>query len=55
MPRSPAGRAFVQLLSTHEDAFGELYCLAFRVLDREWLAMRASYMEFNQVGLAWLY
>lgn len=26
-----------------------MYCLAFQVLDREWLAMRASYMDFPSV------
>ena len=27
----------------------QIYCMAFQVLEREWLAMRASYMEFPGV------
>ena len=30
-----------------ESAFDRLYCVAFEMLDAQWLAMRASYMEFN--------
>lgn len=30
-----------------ECAFDMLYCVAFEMLDAQWLAMRASYMEFN--------
>ena len=29
-----------------ELAFEETYCAAFELLDRHWLAMRATYMEF---------
>ena len=28
-------------------AFDNLYCIAFQMMDAQWLAMRASYMEFN--------
>ena len=28
-------------------AFDMLYCVAFEMMDAHWLAMRASYMEFN--------
>lgn len=27
----------------------QIYCMAFQVLEREWLAMRASYMDFPSV------
>ena len=27
-------------------AFEEAYCSAFRLLDRHWLELRATYMEF---------
>ena len=27
----------------------QVYCCAFEALDREWLAMRASYMDFAAV------
>ena len=27
----------------------QVYCLAFQVLDHEWLAMHASYMDFPAV------
>ncbi|VAI06145.1 unnamed protein product [Triticum turgidum subsp. durum] len=32
-----------------EHAFDHLYCVAFRMLDAQWLVKRASYMEFNEV------
>lgn len=28
-------------------AFDNLYCVAFQMMDAQWLAKRASYMEFN--------
>lgn len=28
-------------------AFDNLYCIAFQMMDAQWLAKRASYMEFN--------
>ena len=27
----------------------QVFCLAFELLDQEWLAMRASYMDFSAV------
>lgn len=44
-----AGVCFVQLLEDDEMAFDNLFCVAFRMLDAQWLARRASYMEFNEV------
>lgn len=35
------------LLLEHEDAFDVLYCIAFEMMDAQWLAMRASYMQFK--------
>ncbi|KAK8599375.1 hypothetical protein V6N13_077301 [Hibiscus sabdariffa] len=32
-----------------EEAFDVLYCVAFELMDAQWLAMHASYMEFNEV------
>ncbi|XP_076947512.1 uncharacterized protein LOC143619472 isoform X2 [Bidens hawaiensis] len=40
---------FVKLLGEDEEAFDVLYCIAFVMMDAHWLAMRASYMEFNEV------
>lgn len=28
-------------------AFDNLFCVAFEMMDAQWLAKRASYMEFN--------
>lgn len=46
---SKASVCFVQLLEDDEMAFDNLFCLAFQMLDVQWLARRASYMEFNEV------
>ncbi|XP_068666017.1 uncharacterized protein [Aristolochia californica] len=40
---------FVQMLSENEWAFDLLYCVAFMVMDKQWLAKNASYMEFNDI------
>ncbi|XP_031498921.1 uncharacterized protein LOC116263338 isoform X2 [Nymphaea colorata] len=48
-PRSIPGMNFVRILSEDEDAFDVLYCISFVMMDAQWLAMRASYMEFNEV------
>ena len=42
------------LFSTAEDeeAFDVLYCIAFEMMDAQWLAMHASYMEFNVQSLS---
>jgi hypothetical protein len=45
--RSRASVCFVQLLEDDEMAFDNLFCVAFQMLDAQWLARRASYMEFN--------
>ncbi|CAD6258530.1 unnamed protein product [Miscanthus lutarioriparius] len=47
--RTKAGVHFVQLLEDDDVAFDNLFCVAFQVLDSQWLARRASYMEFNEV------
>ncbi|WOK96322.1 hypothetical protein Cni_G05029 [Canna indica] len=49
LPSSKAGVCFLELLGEDEKAFDNLYCVAFRMLDAQWLAKRASYMEFNEV------
>ncbi|MQL71735.1 hypothetical protein Taro_004053 [Colocasia esculenta] len=49
VPTSKAGIRFMQLLGADEMAFDNLYCVAFLMLDAQWLAKRASYMEFNDV------
>lgn len=49
LPSSKAGVRFLELLGEDENAFDNLYCIAFRMLDAQWLAKRASYMEFNEV------
>jgi hypothetical protein len=36
-------------LEEDEMAFDNLYCIAFQMMDAQWLARRASYMEFNDV------
>jgi hypothetical protein len=42
-----AGIRFLELLNEDEMAFDNLYCVAFQMMDAQWLAKRASYMEFN--------
>ncbi|KAM3293208.1 hypothetical protein ACQJBY_036654 [Aegilops geniculata] len=46
---SKARVGFAQLLEDDEMAFDNLFCQAFQMLDAQWLARRASYMEFNEV------
>ncbi|KAG1338251.1 ELMO domain-containing protein A [Cocos nucifera] len=48
-PTSRAGARFLELLGEDEMAFDNLYCVAFQMLDAQWLARRATYMEFNEV------
>jgi hypothetical protein len=48
-PRSTSGVAFARILAEDDMAFGLLYSVAFEIMDAKWLAMRASYMEFNDV------
>ncbi|CAN6289594.1 unnamed protein product [Urochloa humidicola] len=49
IPSSKSGVRFLELLGRDENAFDHLYCVAFRLLDAQWLVKRASYMEFNEV------
>lgn len=37
------------MLSEDEWAFDLLYCVAFVVMDKQWLDKNASYMDFNEV------
>lgn len=48
-PSTLAGVHFLELLSEDEMAFDDLFCIAFQLLDAQWLAKRASYMQFNDV------
>ncbi|PON33429.1 ELMO domain containing protein [Parasponia andersonii] len=48
-PKCIPGINFMRLLGEDEEAFDVLYCLAFEMMDAQWLAMHASYMEFNEV------
>ncbi|KAG6604807.1 hypothetical protein SDJN03_02124, partial [Cucurbita argyrosperma subsp. sororia] len=48
-PRCLPGLNFVRLLGENEEAFDILYCVAFKMMDAQWVAMHASYMEFNEV------
>ncbi|XP_054816153.1 uncharacterized protein LOC129315977 isoform X1 [Prosopis cineraria] len=49
IPSSSTGIRFLHLLEQDEMAFDNLYCVAFEMMDAQWLAKRASYMEFNDV------
>lgn len=46
-PSTLAGIRFLDLLSEDEMAFDKIFCIAFQLLDAQWLAKHASYMEFN--------
>ncbi|XP_064950392.1 uncharacterized protein LOC135603632 isoform X2 [Musa acuminata AAA Group] len=48
-PRSMVGAIFLKLLLENERAFDMLYCITFKMMDQQWLAMHASYMDFNLV------
>ncbi|XP_010258741.1 PREDICTED: ELMO domain-containing protein A-like isoform X1 [Nelumbo nucifera] len=48
-PRTVLGAIFLKLLVENESAFDLLYCITFKLMDQQWLAMRASYMDFNTV------
>ncbi|KAL0661381.1 hypothetical protein Bca4012_098218 [Brassica carinata] len=37
------------LSAENQSAFDLLYCIAFKLMDQQWLSMSASYMEFNTV------
>jgi len=46
-PSSLSGIRFLKLLEEDEMAFDNLFCIAFQMMDGQWLAKRATYMEFN--------
>lgn len=48
-PRTFIRSVFIQMLSDNEWAFDLLYCVAFMIMDKQWLEKNASYMEFNDV------
>ncbi|CAN1145906.1 ELMO domain-containing protein A, partial [Linum perenne] len=48
-PRSLVGATFLKFLTENESAFDLLYCITFKLMDNQWLTMRASYMDFNSV------
>ncbi|KAK6281796.1 PREDICTED: ELMO domain-containing protein C isoform X1 [Theobroma cacao] len=48
-PRTFIRSVFLQMLSENEWAFDLLYCVAFMVMDKQWLERNATYMEFNDV------
>ncbi|XP_022933026.1 ELMO domain-containing protein A-like isoform X2 [Cucurbita maxima] len=48
-PRTLVGATFLKFLAENDSAFDILYCITFKLMDHEWLAMRASYMDFNTV------
>ncbi|XP_059301744.1 uncharacterized protein LOC132053653 isoform X5 [Lycium ferocissimum] len=48
-PRNLVGATFLKFLAENESAFDLLYCITFKLMDHQWLAMHASYMDFNTV------
>ncbi|PKA53317.1 hypothetical protein AXF42_Ash010047 [Apostasia shenzhenica] len=48
-PRTMMGAVFLKLLAEDVQAFDLLYCIAFMLMDHQWLTMHASYMDFNAV------
>nr|KYP42482.1 ELMO domain-containing protein A [Cajanus cajan] len=46
-PRNLVGATFLKFLAENESAFDLLYCITFKLMDHQWLSMRASYMDFN--------
>ncbi|CAF1860456.1 unnamed protein product [Brassica oleracea var. botrytis] len=36
-----------EIIRENESAFDLLYCIAFKLMDQQWLSMCTSYMEFN--------
>ncbi|XP_055808160.1 uncharacterized protein LOC129876696 isoform X2 [Solanum dulcamara] len=48
-PRNMVGAKFLKFLAENESAFDLLYCITFKLMDHQWLAMNASYMDFNTV------
>ncbi|CAN1338417.1 Engulfment and cell motility protein 3, partial [Linum perenne] len=48
-PKNRSGTSFLKLLGEDDTAFDVLFCITFQLMDAQWLAMRASYMEFSEV------
>ncbi|KAJ8759080.1 hypothetical protein K2173_003318 [Erythroxylum novogranatense] len=48
-PKTFVRSVFIQMLSENEWAFDLLYCVAFMIMDKQWLERNATYMEFNDV------
>ncbi|RZB53200.1 ELMO domain-containing protein A isoform C [Glycine soja] len=48
-PRTLVGATFLKFLAENDSAFDLLYCITFKMMDQQWLSMRASYMDFNTV------
>ncbi|CDP14747.1 unnamed protein product [Coffea canephora] len=48
-PKCLPGVNFIKMLGEDKEAFDVLYCIAFAMMDAQWLAMHASYMDFNEV------
>ncbi|XP_022843550.1 ELMO domain-containing protein A-like isoform X1 [Olea europaea var. sylvestris] len=48
-PGTVVGATFLKFLAENESAFDLLYCITFKLMDHQWLAMHASYMDFNTV------
>lgn len=46
---SQHSKGFLKLLDASDSAFEELYCCTFELLDKIWLEMNASYMQFPEV------
>ncbi|XP_078161899.1 uncharacterized protein LOC144557230 isoform X1 [Carex rostrata] len=48
-PKSVPAMNFLKVLSEDEEAFDVLFCIAFEMMDAQWLARHASYMQFNEI------
>ncbi|KAG6483947.1 hypothetical protein ZIOFF_060740 [Zingiber officinale] len=48
-PKTLPAMNFLKVLSEDEEAFDILYSIAFQLMDAQWIAMGASYMQFNEV------
>lgn len=46
---------FFDVISENEWSFDLLYCVAFMVMDKQWLERNATYMEFNVRRILRLY
>ncbi|KAK9675403.1 hypothetical protein RND81_11G005400 [Saponaria officinalis] len=49
MKRTFVRSVFLQMLADNQWAFDLLYCVAFVVMDKQWLEKNATYMDFNDV------